>query len=146
MSQENVETIRRAYDVFNQGGPEAVINAGIWSPEIVFDFSPSEIPGLGVYRGHDEVRAFFEEDCFGAFPFGGWEVVLDELVDPDPVESRGASSTSHETSCASGLRHAVYRWADSFPSKQPRGSQVLLSCSAAYGRWSSPSFPTSRHT
>ena len=47
MSEENVELVRRAYEVFNQGGAEAVISAGIWSPEIVFDFSPSEIPGLG---------------------------------------------------------------------------------------------------
>jgi ketosteroid isomerase-like protein len=81
MSQENVELVRRAYEVFNEGGPEAVIAAGMWSPEIVFDFSPSEIPGLGVYRGHDEVRAFFEEDWFGAFPFEKWEVVVDELID-----------------------------------------------------------------
>ena len=81
MSQENVEVVRRAYEAFNEGGPEPVINAGIWSPEIVFDFSPSDIPGLGVYRGHGEVRAFFEEDWFGAFPFEEWEVELDELVD-----------------------------------------------------------------
>jgi ketosteroid isomerase-like protein len=81
MSQENVEIVRRAYELFNEGGPEAVISAGIWSPEIVWDFSPSEIPGLGVYRGHDEVRAFFEEDWFGAFPFEKWEVELDQLVD-----------------------------------------------------------------
>jgi ketosteroid isomerase-like protein len=81
MSQENVELVRRAYEVFNKGGPEAMISAGIWSPEIVFDFSPSGIPGLGVYHGYDEVRAFFEEDWFGAFPFEEWEVVLDELVD-----------------------------------------------------------------
>jgi ketosteroid isomerase-like protein len=81
MSQENVEIVRRAYEVFNEGGPEAVISAGIWSPEIVWDFSPSEIPGAGVYRGHDEVRAFFKEDWFGAFPFEGWEVELDQLLD-----------------------------------------------------------------
>jgi len=81
MSQENVELVRRAYETFNEGGPEAAIAAGGWSPDIVFDFSPSEIPGLGVYRGQDEVRAFFEEDWFGAFPFGEWEIVLDELVD-----------------------------------------------------------------
>jgi ketosteroid isomerase-like protein len=81
MSQENVEIVRRAYELFNEGGPEAVISAGIWSPEIVWDFSPSGIPGLGVYRGHDEVRAFFEEDWFGAFPFEEWEVELDRLVD-----------------------------------------------------------------
>ena len=81
MSQENVELVRRGYELFNEGGPEAVIRAGFWSPEIVFDFSPSEIPGLGVYRGHDEVRAFFEEDWFGAFPFEEWELVLHELID-----------------------------------------------------------------
>ena len=99
MSQENVELVRRGYELFNEGGPEAVISAGMWSPEIVFDFSPSEIPGLGVYRGHDEVRAFFKEDWFGAFPFEKWEVVVDQLVDHgDQViavsrqRGRGASS------------------------------------------------------
>ena len=81
MSQKNVELVRRAYELFNEGGPDAVISAGIWSHELVYDFSPSEIPGLGVYRGYGEVRAFFEEDWFGAFPFEEWEVVLDELVD-----------------------------------------------------------------
>jgi ketosteroid isomerase-like protein len=99
MSQENVKLVRRAYEVFNQGGPEAMISAGMWSPEIVFDFSPSGIPGLGVYHGNDEVRAFFDEDWFGAFPFEEWEVVLDELIDHgDQViamhhqRGRGASS------------------------------------------------------
>jgi ketosteroid isomerase-like protein len=81
MSQENVELVRRGYEVSNKGGPEAMISARIWSPEIVFDFSPSEIPGLGVYHGYDEVSSFFEEDWFGAFPFEEWEVVFDELVD-----------------------------------------------------------------
>jgi ketosteroid isomerase-like protein len=81
MSEENVELIRRGYDLFNAGGPEALISAGMWSREIVYDFTPSEIPGLGVYRGYDEVRAFFEEDWFAAFPFDEWEVVLDKLID-----------------------------------------------------------------
>jgi ketosteroid isomerase-like protein len=81
MSQQNVELVRRAYELFNEGGPDGLISAGTWSPEVVFDFSPSEIAGLGVYRGRDEVRAFFEEDWFAAFPFEEWEVVLDELID-----------------------------------------------------------------
>ena len=81
MSQENVELIRRGYELFNAGGPQAVISAGIWSPEIVFDFSLSDIAGLGVYRGHDQIRAFFEEDWFGSFPFEEWEVAVDELID-----------------------------------------------------------------
>jgi ketosteroid isomerase-like protein len=81
MSEENVELVRRGYELFNAGGPQALIAAGMWSREIVYDFSPSEIPGLGVYRGYDEVRAFFKEDWFAAFPFDEWEVVLDKLID-----------------------------------------------------------------
>jgi ketosteroid isomerase-like protein len=99
MSEENVELVRRGYELFNEGGPEALISAGMWSPEIVFDFTPSEIPGLGVYRGHGEVRAFFKEDWFAAFPFEKWEIVVDQLVDHgDQViaisrqRGRGASS------------------------------------------------------
>ncbi len=91
--------IRRGYELFNAGGPEAVISAGIWSAEIVFDFSMSEIAGLGIYRGDDQIRAFFEEDWFGAFPFEEWEVEVDELIDHgDQViamsrqRGRGASS------------------------------------------------------
>ena len=76
-----MEIVRRGYELFNAGGPDAVLSAGIWSPEIVFDFSMSDIAGLGVYRGHDQVRAFFEEDWFGAFPFEEWEVEVDELID-----------------------------------------------------------------
>lgn len=81
MSQENMEIVRRALEVFNRGGVEAVISGGFWSPEVVFDFSTTAIPGLGVYRGYDEIRAFFEEDWFAAFPFEEWEVEFEELVD-----------------------------------------------------------------
>ncbi len=85
--------------MFKQEGVETVISSGFWSPEIVFDPSPTRIPGLGVYRGHDEVRAFFEEDWFAAFPFEEWEVEVEELIDyGDQVlamtrqRGRGASS------------------------------------------------------
>jgi ketosteroid isomerase-like protein len=81
MSEENVEVVRRATEVFNRGGPDAVISEGFWSPELVWDFSPSGIPGLGVYRGYDEVRSFFADDWFQAFPFEEWELELDELID-----------------------------------------------------------------
>ena len=47
----------------------------------MFDFSPTGIPGLGVYRGYDEIRTFFEEDWFGTFPFEEWEVQVEELID-----------------------------------------------------------------
>ncbi len=81
MSQENVEIVRRTFETFNQGGPEAVISEGFWSPELVWDFSPSGIPGFGVYRGHDEVRSFFEDDWFQTFPSDEWEIEVDELID-----------------------------------------------------------------
>jgi hypothetical protein len=73
MSRENVEVVRRALEVFNEGGLEAVVSGGFYSPEVVFDPSPTGVPGLGVYRGYDEIRAFFEEDWFRAFPFEEWE-------------------------------------------------------------------------
>ena len=69
MSQENVEIVRRAFETFNRGGPEAVISEGFWSPELVWDFPGAAFPGLGVYRGYDEVRSFFADDWFQAFRF-----------------------------------------------------------------------------
>jgi ketosteroid isomerase-like protein len=99
MSQENVEIVRRAFEVFNQEGVEALAGSGLWSPELVFDTSRAGIPGVGVYRGLDEVRAFFEDDWFQAFPFEEWELVVEELIDHgDQViamsrqRGRGASS------------------------------------------------------
>ena len=98
MSQENVEIARRSFDALNQSGVESIISSGFYSPEIVFDFSPAGVPGLGVHCGYDEIRAF-EEDWFGAFPFEEWEIEVDELIDHrDQViamlrqRGRGASS------------------------------------------------------
>ena len=98
MSQENVELVRRGFELFNEGGPEAMISAGIWSSEIVWDVTPSGIPGLGTYRGHEELKRFFEE-WFSAFPFDEWEVEVEEVIDAgDRIISisrqhgRGASS------------------------------------------------------
>jgi ketosteroid isomerase-like protein len=81
MSQENVSVVRRSFEAFSRGGVEAVISGGFWSPEIVFDPSETGIPGLGVYRGSDEVRLFFEDDWFRAFPFEEWEIEFEELID-----------------------------------------------------------------
>ena len=81
MSEENVELVRRSFVAFDRGGVEAVISGGIWSREVLWDASPTGIPGLGVYRGYDEVRSFFENDWFQAFPFGDWELEIDQLID-----------------------------------------------------------------
>jgi len=99
MSEENVEIVRRVMEAFNQGGPAAAINSGLLSPEIVFDASRAEIPGVGTLRGQDEVRTFFEQDWFGAFPFEEWEIHIEEPIERgDHVifksrqQGRGASS------------------------------------------------------
>ena len=93
MSEENVEIVRRSFELVNEVGTDAFI--GGW----VFDPSGTGIPGLGVYRGHDEIRAFFEEDWFTTFPFTEWEIHISDLVDHgDRVigishqQGRGASS------------------------------------------------------
>jgi ketosteroid isomerase-like protein len=80
MSEENIELVRRTMEAFNRGGPVAVISGGFLSAEIVFDASRAEIPGIGVARGTNEVRAFFEEDWFGAFPFEEWEIQVEEPI------------------------------------------------------------------
>jgi ketosteroid isomerase-like protein len=99
MSQENVDLVRRAYEAFNRGGVDACVSEGVWSPDIVWDVTPSGIPGLGTYRGQAEVRRFFEDDWFSAFPFDEWEVEVEDVIDAgDQVISmsrqhgRGASS------------------------------------------------------
>jgi ketosteroid isomerase-like protein len=99
MSQENVELVCRAMEAFNRGGAPAVIGGGFLSTDVVFDATRSGIPGLGVIRGQDEVRTYFEEDWFVAFPFEEWEIQVDEPIDHgDQVifttrqKGRGASS------------------------------------------------------
>ena len=81
MSRENVEVVRGSFEAFNRGGIPAVVSGGFWSPEIVFDPTPTGMPGIGVYRGYDEIAAFFEEDWFATFPFEEWGIEVDDLVD-----------------------------------------------------------------
>jgi hypothetical protein len=81
MSAENVEIVRRALEEFNRGGPRAVWRAGLWSPEIVWDTTPSGVAGLGVHRGYEEVRSAFEDVWFASFPFDEWELVIEDLID-----------------------------------------------------------------
>ncbi len=64
MSQENVEVVRRAFDSFNRGGVDGCVSDGVWSPEIARDATLTGIPGIGAYRGHEEVKRSFEDDWF----------------------------------------------------------------------------------
>jgi ketosteroid isomerase-like protein len=100
MSQENMDLIRRAFAAFNRGGVDACINEGVWSPEIVWDATPSGIPGLGVFRGQ-EVKRFFDEDWFRAFPFDEWEVKLEEVI-AAPEDRVITMSRQHGRGASSG--------------------------------------------
>jgi ketosteroid isomerase-like protein len=99
MSQANAELVRRSFETFNRGGVDAVFREGIWSPEIVWDGTPSGVPGIGIYRGYEEIKSFFEGDWFKAFPADEWEIEIDQVIDRgDQVitmcrqRGRGASS------------------------------------------------------
>src|SRR6188508_119972 len=76
MSQEDADTIRRAYEVWNESGPEAV-TAEFWAEDAVYREGPGW-PDAGVYRG----RAAALERMQGLIDLlGPIEVRLDELID-----------------------------------------------------------------
>lgn len=79
MSQENVELIRGAVRAYNRRDVERVLED--WAPDAVLDWSRSRNFNAGVYRGHDEIRAFTEEFL------AAWEEVHMEIIG-DPVELR----------------------------------------------------------
>ncbi len=97
MSKENVEIVRRAAEEFNRGGVDGVIDT-YWAPEIIWDMTNTDVPGFGVYSGHDEVRAFMA-DWFSAFEFDQWEIEVEETFDRDDtvvsmVRQRGRGTSS----------------------------------------------------
>ena len=81
MSEENVETVRRLYELFNQWGvhPRAGRNPEIpplLHPEIEFHTYP-DAPEAGVYRGREAVLEYHER-VFGQFE--SVRVELEELL------------------------------------------------------------------
>ena len=93
MSEENVEVVRKSFEVFNRDGLEALFSEGIFSSELLVDGSGSD-SGVGVYRGHDEVMTFFEGDWFAAFPFADWEIVVDSWSTMGIGSSAGPASAA----------------------------------------------------
>ena len=73
MSEENVEKVRRGFAEYNRGDVEGALEE--WAPDAVWDWSNGHGFDAGVYRGHDEIRAFWQER--GA----AWEEVRIELID-----------------------------------------------------------------
>jgi ketosteroid isomerase-like protein len=78
MSLDNVEIVRRSTEAYNRRDLDGIVEH--WAPDAVLDWSNSRGPEAGVYRGHDEIRAFTQE--FQA----AWDDVRLELDDPIEVE------------------------------------------------------------
>jgi|SRR5918995_1101302 ketosteroid isomerase-like protein len=77
MSLENVEHVRRSIDAYNRRDLDGLLDH--WAPDAVVDWSNSRGFDGGVYRGHDDIRAFLQRF------WAAWDEVRIELVD-DPVE------------------------------------------------------------
>ncbi len=58
-SDESVEVVRRAWEAWERGDMPAVFD--FYDPAVEWDMSESDVPDMGVFRGHDGVRRFFRE-------------------------------------------------------------------------------------
>jgi len=78
MSQEDAETIRRAYEVWNESGPAAVMER-FWAEDAVYREGPGW-PNASVYQGRAAALAHMQAlvDLVGPI-----EVALDELIEAD---------------------------------------------------------------
>jgi ketosteroid isomerase-like protein len=73
MSEESVEIARRGVAAYNRGDVEGALE--LWAPDAIWDWSNSHGFDAGVFRGRDEIRAFWKR-IRAAF-----EEVRFELVD-----------------------------------------------------------------
>src|SRR5262245_26286931 len=58
MSVENVEMVRRQVAAFNRGDLEGALDG--WAPDAIWDHSNSRGFDAGVFRGHAQIRAFWQ--------------------------------------------------------------------------------------
>jgi ketosteroid isomerase-like protein len=97
MSQETVEVVRKVY-AFSGRDPEANLEfMDAVDPEAVLDWTASRGPYRGVYRGHAEIRRFWQ-----AFleAWDEWATEIQETIEVDPetvicvtrVRARGKGS------------------------------------------------------
>jgi ketosteroid isomerase-like protein len=78
MSQQDADRIRRAYEVWNESGPAAVVEQ-FWAEDAVYREGPGW-PDAGVYEGRDAALAHMQAlvDLVGPI-----EVRLEELIEAD---------------------------------------------------------------
>lgn len=78
MSQDDAATIRRAYEVWNESGPGAVIDR-FWAEDGVYREGPGW-PDAGVFEGRDAARERMQSLVDLAGPI---QVAIDDLIELD---------------------------------------------------------------
>jgi ketosteroid isomerase-like protein len=73
MSQKNLEKLRRGFADYNRGHIEEALEE--WAPDAVWDWSNGHGFDAGVYRGRDEIRAFWNQRT------EAWQETRLEIVD-----------------------------------------------------------------
>jgi ketosteroid isomerase-like protein len=58
-SEDSVDVVRRAWEAWERGDMQAVFD--FYDPAVEWDMTESEVPDMGVFRGHEGVRNFFRE-------------------------------------------------------------------------------------
>jgi ketosteroid isomerase-like protein len=76
MSEGNVEIVRKAWEAWSRADMAALFE--FYDPEVEWDMSHSYIPDMGVFHGHEGIRAFFRE--WGAF-FAEYWAKPEEFID-----------------------------------------------------------------
>ncbi len=76
MPRENVEIVRRSVAAFNRGDLDGALEE--WAPDAIWDWTNSRGFDAGVFRGHDEIRAFW-----GRFleSFDAVRLEVDDLIE-----------------------------------------------------------------
>ena len=59
MSEGNVEIVRKAWEAWSRADMAALFE--FYDPEVEWDVTHSYVPDMGVFHGHDGIRAFFRE-------------------------------------------------------------------------------------
>jgi ketosteroid isomerase-like protein len=78
MSEQNADSIRRAYEVWNESGPAAVTDQ-FWAEDVIYREGPGW-PNAGVYKGRAAALQRMQSLIELAGPI---EVQLDELIEAD---------------------------------------------------------------
>ena len=82
MSKENLEAVQRSFAAYNRRDVEGALDE--WAHDAVWDWSNGHGFDAGVYRGRDEIRAFWQERL-AAFEEIRMEIVGFVEVDDDRV-------------------------------------------------------------